>query len=117
MTKKIKIYISGPITGTNDYMERFSAAEKIITEAGFSAVNPAKVNAMLPEDTTHDEYMEMSLTMLSMCDMIFMLDGWKESVGAKIEWEYAVNNGLGMMYEDCAKYEYLRTVAKLSPAP
>ena len=44
------IYISGPITGTPDYMERFEKAEKELTENGYSVINPAKVNAMLPQD-------------------------------------------------------------------
>ena len=46
----MKIYISGAITGTDDYMERFSKAEKELAEQGYSVVNPAKVNAQLPED-------------------------------------------------------------------
>ena len=46
------IYISGPITGTSDYMKRFEKAEKELTENGYSVINPAKVNAMLPEDAT-----------------------------------------------------------------
>ena len=50
------IYISGPITGTSDYMKRFEKAEKELTENGYSVINPAKVNAMLPEDATWEEY-------------------------------------------------------------
>ena len=46
------IYISGPITGISDYMERFEKAEKELIENGYSVINPAKVNAMLPEDAT-----------------------------------------------------------------
>ena len=49
---KEKIYLSGPITGTDDYTERFQKAEKELTRSGFSVVNPASVNSMLPEDTT-----------------------------------------------------------------
>ena len=33
MVKKIRIYISGPITGTTDYMERFEEAEKFLNGA------------------------------------------------------------------------------------
>ena len=51
----MKIYISGAITGIDDYMERFAKAEKKLTEQGYSVVNPAKVNAQLPEDTTYEE--------------------------------------------------------------
>ena len=52
----MKIYISGAITGTDDYMERFAKAEKELTEQGYSVINPAKVNAQLPEDTSYEEY-------------------------------------------------------------
>ena len=57
----MKIYISGAITGTDDYMEQFAKAEKELTEQGYSVVNPAKVNAQLPEDTSYEEYMKLDI--------------------------------------------------------
>lgn len=88
----MKIYISGAITGTDDYMERFAKAEKELTEQGYSVVNPAKVNAQLPEDTNYEEYMKMSFCMLTMCDSIYMLKGWEKSCGANREYWYAMGN-------------------------
>ena len=88
----MKIYISGAITGTNDYTERFAKAEKELTEQGYSVVNPAKVNAQLPEDTTYEEYMKMCFCMLDMCDGIYMLKGWEKSCGANREYWYAMGN-------------------------
>lgn len=38
----MKIYISGPITGTRYYMERFRKAEEKLTAAGHTVYNPAK---------------------------------------------------------------------------
>lgn len=35
----MKIYISGAINGTDDYMERFAKAEKELTEQGYSECN------------------------------------------------------------------------------
>ena len=67
------IYISGPITGTSDYMERFEKAEKELTENGYSVINPAKVNAMLPQDATWEEYIKVSLTLLSICTGVYMM--------------------------------------------
>ena len=90
----MKIYISGAITGTDDYMERFAKAEKELTEQGYSVVNPAKVNAQLPEDTTYEEYMKMSILMLDMCDAIYMMNGWDKSKGACIEYGYAMAKNL-----------------------
>lgn len=95
----MKIYISGAITGTDDYMERFAKAEKELTEKGYSVVNPAKVNAQLPEDTTYEEYMKMSFCMLDMCEAIFMMRGWEKSCGANRELGYALAKDMIIMYE------------------
>ena len=94
----MKIYISGAITGTDNYMERFAKAEKELTEQGYSVVNPANVNAQLPSDTTYEEYMKMSFCMLDMCDSIYML-GWSESCGANRELGYAMARDKIIMYE------------------
>ena len=88
----MKIYISGAITGTDDYMERFAKAEKELTEQGYSVVNPANVNAQLPEDTTYKEYMKMCFCMLDRCEAIFMIQGWSKSCGSNREYWYAMGN-------------------------
>ena len=95
----MKIYISGAITGTDDYMERFAKAEKELTEKGYSVINPAKVNAQLPEETSYEEYRKMSFCMLDMCDGIYMLKGWKKSGGANRELGYAMAKNMIIMYE------------------
>lgn len=95
----MKIYLSGAISGTDDYMERFAKAEKELTEQGYSVVNPAKVNAQLPEDTGYEEYMKMSFCMLDMCDSICMLKGWRKSRGANREYCYAIEKCKIIMFE------------------
>ena len=94
-----KIYISGPITGTTDYMDRFCKAENELKEKGFSVINPAKVNAQMPDDTTYEEYMQMSFTRLDMCEYIYMLHGWNKSTGANRELGYAMGKDMKIMYE------------------
>ena len=78
-----KVYISGPITGTKDYLERFERIETALAlvHHGVEIINPAKVNANLPKSTTWEEYMRMSMCMLGMCDGIYMMEGWQQSRG------------------------------------
>lgn len=94
-----KIYISGPITGIEDYMKNFDKAEKELKSVGFSVVNPAKVLSQMPEDTEYEEYMEMSMMMLSMCSHIYLLDGWEKSMGSNREYGYALASDITIMRE------------------
>lgn len=95
----MKVYISGPITGTGDYMERFAEAQKYLESKGFTVINPALVNFNLPESTTWDQYMEVSLVLLSWCDAIYMLKGWEDSKGASLEYRTAKNSRIKIIEE------------------
>lgn len=97
----MKVYISGPITGLEKdvYMENFKRAQELIRAAGCKAINPAAVNERLPEGTTHEEYMKMSITMMDMCNAIYLLKGWEESKGANIEFEHAIKNKMLIIFQ------------------
>ncbi len=95
-----KIYISGPITGHEDYMQRFSAATELLREQGYIVYNPAAVNSMMPPETDYEEYMAIAMTMLSFCDAIYMLSGWQESKGANREYGYALAKHLDVRFEE-----------------
>lgn len=96
----MKVYISGAITGTKDYMERFAKAEAELANRGYSVINPAAVNSRLPKDTLYEEYMNMSICMLDMCDVIYMLKGWEKSCGANREYGYALASDKIIMEEE-----------------
>ena len=96
----MKIYISGAISNTDNYMERFAKAEKGLTENGYSAINPAKVNAQLPEDTSYEEYMKMSFCMLDICDGVYFINGWEDSKGCLMEYGFSIKKGIGILYEN-----------------
>lgn len=95
----MKIYISGPITGTDDYMERFQKAEDELAANGHMVYNPAHANSFMPEGTTYDEYMEISFCLLGMADAIYMMDGWEKSKGANMELARAKELGLEVYYQ------------------
>lgn len=94
-----KVYISGKITGTNDYLQRFATAEKELKDQGYQVVNPAYEGTKLPENATYDDYMKLSFALLKGCDVIYMLNGWKESPGANREYGYALAKGMEIKYE------------------
>ena len=95
-----RVYISGAITGTTDYLQRFAKAEDELTKKGFSVINPAKVNAQMPDDTTYEEYMKMSFCLLSLCDVAYFLNGWRNSNGANKEYRYALEHSIKAIFEE-----------------
>ena len=100
MTDKIRVYISGKITGTEDYIERFKEVEECLKfTLDYEVVNPATMLDHLPESTTHAEYMHVSYALLDICDGIYMMNGWKDSKGAMLEYDYALEKGLIVLYE------------------
>lgn len=93
------IYISGKITGTTDYMERFEAVENRLKEQGYKVLNPAKFNASLPQDTKWEVYMRQSIKYLMLADTIYMLKDWEESNGATLELKIAKMLKMEVIYE------------------
>lgn len=89
----MRIYISGPISGTPDYEERFAEAASAIKADGHTYVNPAMLARYLP-DLTYEEYLAYDLEELRRCDAIYMMPGWVRSRGCKVEREEAIRNGL-----------------------
>lgn len=94
----MKIYISGQITGTTDFMERFERAEQKLARMGFDVCNPAKELAHFPDGTPWRTFMAECLRMLLLCDGIYMLKGWQFSKGAMIEHDVALKCGLTFMF-------------------
>jgi len=93
-----KIYISGKITGDDNFKEKFSNAKTRCIILGFELdeiLNPCE----LPECHTWQDYMIMDIKELFECSHIFMLRDWKESKGARIEHSIALNCGLIIYYE------------------
>ena len=92
----MKVYIAGPITGYEDsYMKTFSRTEEHLTDQGYEVLNPTK----LPHnhDKKHSSFMREDLKELLECDAVYMIAGWKESVGASFEYDTAKICGIPVM--------------------
>lgn len=87
----MKIYISGPMTGIPDFNRpAFDRAADDMCAAGHEPVLPVQY----VEGKTYEEYLSDDIKMLLDCDGIYMLDGWKESKGAKIKHMIALACGI-----------------------
>ena len=87
----MKIYISGKITGTTDYQQKFDAAKELIITKGHEPISPLDIHHIFrPETTTWEQYMLVDLGMLRASDAILLLPDWGNSKGARIEYGEAV---------------------------
>ena len=89
----MKIFISGPMTGIEDFNRpKFDAMEKMLKETtGNSVFNPAWL--AVDEEWSRDDLMAVDIAALARCDAIVMLPGWENSEGARAEYAYAVSAG------------------------
>lgn len=88
----MRIYIAGPISKDKDYYEKFEKMENELRSEGHEPVNPAKNKAK-----NYKGYIDKGLKMLMDCDAIIMLDGYSNSSGAMLEFEYAHTVGMRIL--------------------
>ena len=90
MKQSSRIYLSGPISGTADYMERFRKVQEILTAEGYRVINPANLRMVFDEGATWDDYMMIDLELLRMSDVLVQLPGWERSLGCQREYGVAL---------------------------
>lgn len=98
-----KIYISGAISGTDDYIERFDKAETNLKRAFPNAeiFNPSR--EILTSGTNLNDWnscMVFCLAHEAFCDAIYFMDGWEKSKGCQIEYEFAKKHMLPIIGEE-----------------
>ena len=97
--ENMKIYLSGKISGTDltHTRKRFSSVADKLQVLGYEVTNPL-CNG-LPETAPWEEYIAKDIINLIDCEGIYMLQGWEDSQGARIEHAVAKEIGLKVMYE------------------
>ena len=92
METKDIVYLSGPITGNEGYIEFFAYWENIFEQGGYAVMNPAK----LDDPTNPPPWIECivrDLGYLLLADYVALLPGWEESMGARMELMAAIRLG------------------------
>ena len=104
------IFISGRITAPTSYqmaenVRHAHMASLKLMKRGYATICPHKntegLGGALHRDSEDDfeGWMAMDLEILSRCDGILMLKGWKQSRGSKREYAKAKELGLELMFE------------------
>lgn len=107
------VYISGKVTGVDNYQERFGVVEEILHRMRVEDVfNPA---ASIRETETHKTAMLECLSVLTSFntiinsrtqdaivtpyfDYVLMLPDWKDSTGARMEYDVANACGIPVLF-------------------
>lgn len=105
------VYIAGPMTGHEDFnYPAFHAAGDMLAEYGFNFISGAHKGGECDtppapgEEKPWKDYMRKAVQDLSYCDLIYLLDGWEDSRGARLEVEIAQSIGIPrLILEDLSK--------------
>lgn len=92
----MNIYISGPMRGMDNYYESFLRAERKLTKGGHRVANPAAIDFT---GIPREQVLGIDISLMNLCDTIYMLKGWEQSCGANREYGYALAKGLDIMFE------------------
>jgi hypothetical protein len=109
----MKVYIAGPMTGYEEFnFPQFFQAERELIALGHTPLNPAWNNGLnlqeAVENANYDgrswqDYMRKDLNFLSQADALCVLDGWKNSKGARLEVHIARQLDIPVMFLEDGK--------------
>ncbi len=85
------IYLSGPITGNQNYVQDFACWENFLQRKGYEVFNPAALGDDLPG---WHAYLKRDIPHLINCDGVFAMPGWESSKGAQLEIDLARRLGM-----------------------
>lgn len=99
-----KAFISGKITGEEPnikeakegYPKKFRVAQLQLERLGYIVMNPA----ILPLGFEHQDYMEICYKMIDACEVVIFLRDWEDSAGARMEMQYAKDQGKEILFYD-----------------
>lgn len=95
IVNKKKIYIAGKITGDKDYKSKFNRFEMKLKKKGYIVLNPA----WMPEGMSPKDYMRICFAMIDTADTVLFLKDYKESKGARLEFNYCRYTGKKVVFD------------------
>ena len=97
----MKIYLSGKITGTDNYKAKFekTSLELQIRFPNAEIINPVELCKDISCNARWSEYMKCCIQGLIQCDTIYMTADWQFSKGSRLEHRIAENLGIETIFE------------------
>ena len=92
----MKVYVAGKTRGISNYPELFERAEKELQALGCVVINPS----ILPTGLDQGDYTKLGYAMMDVCEGIYLLNNWRDSVGAKLEHAYALKTNMWIKYQE-----------------
>ncbi|MFC2741955.1 MAG: DUF4406 domain-containing protein [Selenomonas artemidis] len=89
------VFISGAITGIENYKEIFAPAEEDLKNQGAIVLNPA----VLPWGMKWEDYLRITKEMVRCADVVYVLPKWEKSKGVIEELALAKELGKIIVYE------------------
>lgn len=96
-----RVYLSGAVSGTDDYIKRFINLEQLVRRnlSDVEVVNPVRILGQMPV-SNYQQYIKLALQLLDTCDYILIMDNSEQSKGVWLEYSYATCMDKEVIYED-----------------
>lgn len=99
-----RVFISGRMAGLKEteWRKHFNDAEIDLVLKGYhpdNVLNPARLSVIYP-NLSREAYIEMDLAMMDDCSIVYALNDWDKSMGARNEIYKARMNGLKIIFEE-----------------
>lgn len=102
-----RAYISGPMTGYEDFnFPAFNALAATMREQGWTVENPTEHGIV--EGAKWGDYLRYDLARMATCEVIVLLPGWSQSRGALLERQVAEALGMVVTYAEVAEVRVRR---------
>lgn len=89
-TENVVIYLSGAITGVDNFKNRFEVAMNALRKIGYRKfINPAEMDMVL-DGMGYEDYMSVDFALIDMADVLVVIPDSENSSGVKREEMYAL---------------------------